>query len=354
MLARPPAVADAARPSRRTHAHQRQCRRHGGLDRRGVRRSQIPALHGTLLPQRASQGPQIQRSRVAAMLNSIRAMESRGASRAKAESAADELESMGLKKATKVIRERFAETLTYRKMPRKHWRRICTNNAIERLNRENQAACPRRRYFPRWKVNSHASGRPLEIRRRQQMGLPPLLGHVSAQEAAVPAASRKLATVSTAPSSRRRRFSPLCRSHSLVAFPGANNSSMTRQSGKLLLERANAEALTATHANDLVNPRVQKTVAIRNHANGTFWTDGVAGTASAALRIIGEQDGDLLFHHLPSTPLRNFLTALLASHFLDDSNVDRRYSPSRTPMPSSLQRSSTTSRDPSRGEGRMS
>ena len=54
------------------------------------------------------------------MLNSIHAMESRGTSEAKAESAADKLESMGLKEATKVIREGFAETLTYRKMPREH------------------------------------------------------------------------------------------------------------------------------------------------------------------------------------------------------------------------------------------
>ena len=186
------------------------------------------------------------------------------------------------------------------------------------------------------------------------MRLPPPPGRVSSQGVAVPAASRKLATVSTTPNSRRQRFSPFCRSHSLVAFPGANNSSMTSQSGKLLLERANAETLTATHANNLVNHRVQKTVAIRNHADGTFWTDGVAGTASAALRIIGEQDGDPLFRHLPNTPFRNLLTALLASHFLDDSNVDRRYSSSSTPIPSSFQRSNTASRDSGRGEGCMS
>lgn len=186
------------------------------------------------------------------------------------------------------------------------------------------------------------------------MRLPPLLGRISAQGVAVPTANRKLATVSTAPNSKRQQFSSLCRSLSLVAFPGANNSSMTRQSGKLLLERANAQALTATHANNLVNLRVQKTVAIRNHPDGTFWTDGVAGTASAALRIIGKQDGDLLFRHLPSTPFRNFLTALLTSHSLDDSKVDRRYSPSRTPIPSSFQRSSTTSRDSGRGVGCMS
>lgn len=34
------------------------------------------------------------------------------------------------------MREGFAETLTYCEMPREHWRRIRTNNAIERPNRE--------------------------------------------------------------------------------------------------------------------------------------------------------------------------------------------------------------------------
>ena len=53
--------------------------------------------------------PKSKRSRVAAMLKAIHAMESR---------------------------EGFAETLTYCEMPREHWRRIRTNNAIERLNRE--------------------------------------------------------------------------------------------------------------------------------------------------------------------------------------------------------------------------
>ena len=54
----------------------------------------------------------------------------------KAESVAAELESMGLKEAAKVVRDGFAETLAYCGMPREHWRRIRTNNAIERLNRE--------------------------------------------------------------------------------------------------------------------------------------------------------------------------------------------------------------------------
>ena len=49
---------------------------------------------------------------------------------------AAELESMRLKEAAKVVREGFAETLTYCEMPREPWRCIRTNNAIERLNRE--------------------------------------------------------------------------------------------------------------------------------------------------------------------------------------------------------------------------
>ena len=80
--------------------------------------------------------PISKRSQVAAMLKAIHAMESREASAAKAESVAAELESMRMKEAAKVVREGFAETLTYCEMPREHWRRIRTNNAIERLNRE--------------------------------------------------------------------------------------------------------------------------------------------------------------------------------------------------------------------------
>lgn len=73
--------------------------------------------------------------KAAGMVGSI-AEVSPGASAAKAESVAAELESMKLKEAAKVVREGFAETLTYCEMPREHWRRIRTNNAIERLNRE--------------------------------------------------------------------------------------------------------------------------------------------------------------------------------------------------------------------------
>ena len=56
--------------------------------------------------------PKSKRSQFAAMLKATHAMESRGASAAKAESVAAELESMKLKEAAKVVREGFAETLT--------------------------------------------------------------------------------------------------------------------------------------------------------------------------------------------------------------------------------------------------
>lgn len=83
-----------------------------------------------------SKVPKSKRSQVAAMLKAIHAMESYEASEEKALSVAAELESMKLAAAAKCLREGFAETLTYTRFPREHWRRIRTNNAIERLNRE--------------------------------------------------------------------------------------------------------------------------------------------------------------------------------------------------------------------------
>lgn len=55
---------------------------------------------------------------------------------AKALEVASELEAMGLREAARVVKDGCAETLAYTRFPREHWRRIRTNNAIERLNRE--------------------------------------------------------------------------------------------------------------------------------------------------------------------------------------------------------------------------
>lgn len=80
--------------------------------------------------------PKSKRPKVAAMLKAVHAMESREAAEAKAIEVASELEGSGMKEAARVVMDGCAETLTYTRFPREHWRRIRTNNAIERLNRE--------------------------------------------------------------------------------------------------------------------------------------------------------------------------------------------------------------------------
>ena len=80
--------------------------------------------------------PVRRRRRVAAQLKAIHAQESLGAGLRKAEEVARELETSKLADAARVIREGVAETLTYARFPMEHWRRIRTNNGIERLNRE--------------------------------------------------------------------------------------------------------------------------------------------------------------------------------------------------------------------------
>lgn len=80
--------------------------------------------------------PKSKRRQVAAMLKAIHAQESFDASTDKAEVVAATLEGMKLKEAARCVRDGAAETLTYTRFPMGHWRRIRTNNAIERLNRE--------------------------------------------------------------------------------------------------------------------------------------------------------------------------------------------------------------------------
>lgn len=80
--------------------------------------------------------PKPGRAAVAVMLEAVHAMESREAAEAKALAVADELERMRLGEAARVVREGSPETLAYTAFPREHWRRVRTNNAIERLNRE--------------------------------------------------------------------------------------------------------------------------------------------------------------------------------------------------------------------------
>lgn len=80
--------------------------------------------------------PKSRRAEVAAMLKAVHAQESFGASMDKADAVAATLDDMKLAAAARCVREGAAETLTYTRFPMRHWRRIRTNNAIERLNRE--------------------------------------------------------------------------------------------------------------------------------------------------------------------------------------------------------------------------
>jgi transposase-like protein len=54
----------------------------------------------------------------------------------KANAVIEKLTSLRLKEAAERIREGIAETLTYYGFPASHWRRIRTNNPLERIMRE--------------------------------------------------------------------------------------------------------------------------------------------------------------------------------------------------------------------------
>ena len=73
---------------------------------------------------------------VAHMLKAIHAQEDRAAARAKADEVIAKLKGMRLSKAAQLVEETVDETLVYYAFPDEHWRRIRTNNPLERLMRE--------------------------------------------------------------------------------------------------------------------------------------------------------------------------------------------------------------------------
>lgn len=73
---------------------------------------------------------------VAAMLKAIHAQEARAEALAKVEQVAVKLEAMKLGKAAELVRTGAVETLSYYAFPSEHWRRIRTNNPMERIMRE--------------------------------------------------------------------------------------------------------------------------------------------------------------------------------------------------------------------------
>ena len=121
-----------ARPRRRAPGHRRQVLRHARRHRGGHPDGPLPALRGPLLPQRAEQdaGHQEEGARAHAqgdtrpgVQGGLRKEGGRGRRLARRD-------------AAKVVRAGVGETLTYTGFPPEHWRRIRTNNGIERVKRE--------------------------------------------------------------------------------------------------------------------------------------------------------------------------------------------------------------------------
>ena len=73
---------------------------------------------------------------VANMLKAIHAQESLPAAQEKAQSVIAQLRTMKLAKAAELVEASIQETLTYYQFPDTHWRRIRTNNPLERIMRE--------------------------------------------------------------------------------------------------------------------------------------------------------------------------------------------------------------------------
>ena len=73
---------------------------------------------------------------VARMLKAIHASEDKAAAREKAQAVVKKLKAKKLHQAAKIVNEGICDTLTYYDFPDAHWRRIRTNNPLERILRE--------------------------------------------------------------------------------------------------------------------------------------------------------------------------------------------------------------------------
>ena len=80
--------------------------------------------------------PNTKMREVSLMLKAIHAQESRAAARAKAGEVVAKLKAMKLRKVAEWLEQTIDETLVYYAFPDEHWRRIRTNNPLERIMRE--------------------------------------------------------------------------------------------------------------------------------------------------------------------------------------------------------------------------
>jgi transposase-like protein len=70
------------------------------------------------------------------MLTAIHAQEDRKEARKKAATVVKKLQTMKLGRAAETLSEGIDETLSYYGFPREHWRKIRTNNPLERIMKE--------------------------------------------------------------------------------------------------------------------------------------------------------------------------------------------------------------------------
>ena len=70
------------------------------------------------------------------MLKAIHAQEDKEAAREKAKAVAEKLKKMRLEKIAEFVKNSVEETLSYMESPYEHWRKIRTNNGLERIMKE--------------------------------------------------------------------------------------------------------------------------------------------------------------------------------------------------------------------------
>ena len=80
--------------------------------------------------------PRSKMEKVSSFLKTIHAQEDREEALKKNRTIILKLKNMKLNKAAKVLEDGTHETLSYMSFPEKHWRRIRTNNPLERINKE--------------------------------------------------------------------------------------------------------------------------------------------------------------------------------------------------------------------------
>jgi transposase-like protein len=80
--------------------------------------------------------PRSKMEKVATLLKTIHAQEDKSEALKKSKTIISKLKEMKLNEAAKVLQDGIEETMSYYSFPEKHWRRIRTNNPLERINKE--------------------------------------------------------------------------------------------------------------------------------------------------------------------------------------------------------------------------